>query len=123
MSTIIKIKIRHDDHDIDFRFPISESELFAKLGKIHDVEGRDAAQSALVTEIYSWLDDISSQPLLEKLLSLSEDDLDILDAYVFGEKKYREIGEAKKVTLRAFIRKSSGSRSILQKIKESRTPP
>ena len=73
---MIKIRIRHDDHEIDVRFPISESELFAKLGEIHAVEGRDAAQSALVTEIYSWLDDISSQPLLEKLLSLFADDLD-----------------------------------------------
>ena len=46
---MIKIRIRNADHEIDIRFPISESELFAKLGEIHAVEGRDAAQSALVT--------------------------------------------------------------------------
>ena len=45
MSTMIKIRIRNADHEIDIRFPISESELYAKLGEIHAVEGRDAAQS------------------------------------------------------------------------------
>lgn len=43
---MIKIRIRNAGHEIDVRFPISESELFAKLGEIHAVEGRDAAQSA-----------------------------------------------------------------------------
>ncbi len=36
----------------------SESELFAKLGEIYAVEGRDAAQSALVTEVY-WPEEFS----------------------------------------------------------------
>ena len=58
MSTMIKIRIRNADHEIDIRFPISESELFAKLGEIHAVEGRDAAQSALVTEVY-WPEEFS----------------------------------------------------------------
>ena len=55
---MIKIRIRNADHEIDIRFPISESELFAKLGEIHAVEGRDAAQSALVTEVY-WPEEFS----------------------------------------------------------------
>ena len=55
---MIKIRIRNADHEIDIRFPISESELFAKLGEIHAVEGRDAAQSALVTDVY-WLEEFS----------------------------------------------------------------
>lgn len=42
---------------------------------------------------FAWLDEISSPDLLEKLLSLSEEDLWILDAYVFGEKTYQEIGK------------------------------
>ncbi len=58
MSTMIKIRIRNDDHEIDIRFPISESELFAKLGEIHAVEGRDAAQSVYVTEVY-WPEEFS----------------------------------------------------------------
>lgn len=58
MSTMIKIRIRNADHEIDIRFPISESELFAKLGEIHAVEGRDAAQSALVTGVY-WPEEFS----------------------------------------------------------------
>lgn len=32
---MIKIRIKNADHEIDIRFPISESELFAKLGEIH----------------------------------------------------------------------------------------
>ena len=55
---MIKIRIRNADHEIDICFPISESELFAKLGEIHAVEGRDAAQSAYVTEVY-WPEEFS----------------------------------------------------------------
>ena len=55
---MIKIRIRNDDHEIDISFPISESELFAKLGEIHAVEGRDAAQSVYVTEVY-WPEEFS----------------------------------------------------------------
>lgn len=55
---MIKIRIRNADHEIDVHFPISESELFAKLGEIHAVEGRDAAQSAYVTEVY-WPEEFS----------------------------------------------------------------
>lgn len=66
---MIKIRIRHDDHEIDVRFPISESELFAKLGEIHAVEGRDAAQSALVTEVY-WPEEFSM--LKDRFANLDE---------------------------------------------------
>lgn len=55
---MIKIRIRNAGHEIDVRFPISESELFAKLSEIHAVEGRDAAQSAYVTEVY-WPEEFS----------------------------------------------------------------
>lgn len=67
--------------------------LFKKFGDVLSVELK-----AISRDKYAWLDDISSLSLLEKLLSLSEDDLDLLDAYVFNEKRYREIGEARKVT-------------------------
>ena len=56
---MIKIRIRNAGHEVDVRFPISESELFAKLGEIHAVEGRDAAQSAYVTEVY-WPEEFSA---------------------------------------------------------------
>ncbi len=49
---MIKIRIRNADHEIDIRFPISESELYAKLAEIHAVEHENAAQSAYVTEVY-----------------------------------------------------------------------
>ena len=74
--------------------------LFKKFGDVLSVELK-----VTFRDRYAWLDDISSQMLHKKLLSLSEDDLDVLDAYVFGEKKYREIGEAKKVTPQCIYKK------------------
>lgn len=35
---MIKIRIRNAGHEIDVRFPISESELLTKLAEIHAVE-------------------------------------------------------------------------------------
>lgn len=55
---MIKIRIRNAGHEVDVRFPLSESELFAKLSEINAVEGRNAAQSAYVTEVY-WLVEFS----------------------------------------------------------------
>lgn len=66
---MIKIRIKNADHEIDIRFPISESELFAKLGEIHAVEGRDAAQSALVTDVY-WPEEFSM--LKDRFANLDE---------------------------------------------------
>ena len=66
---MIKIRIRNADHEIDIRFPISESELFATLGEIHAVEGRNAAQSAYVTEVY-WPEELSM--LKDRFANLDE---------------------------------------------------
>ena len=52
MSTMIKIRIRNADHEIDVQFPISENELYAKLAEIHAIEGKEAPQSAFVTEVW-----------------------------------------------------------------------
>ena len=49
---MIKIRIKNGDQEIDVRFPISEGELYAKLTEVHAIEGRDAPQSAFVTEVY-----------------------------------------------------------------------
>jgi hypothetical protein len=49
---MIKIRIKNSDHEIDVHFPISESELFAKLSEIHAIEGNDPPQRAFVTEVY-----------------------------------------------------------------------
>ncbi|MCQ4770271.1 antirestriction protein ArdA [Intestinimonas massiliensis] len=49
---MIKIRIRNAEHETDLRFPISESELFAKLGEIHALKDRDSSQAALVSEVY-----------------------------------------------------------------------
>lgn len=55
---MIKIRIRNTDHEVDIHFPISESELFANLGEIHAVEGRNATQSVHVSEVY-WPEEFS----------------------------------------------------------------
>ena len=46
------IRIRNFDNEIDVQFPISENGLYAKLAEIHAIEGRDAPQSAFVTDVY-----------------------------------------------------------------------
>ena len=55
---MIKIRIRNAGHEVDVRFPVSESKLYAKLSGIHAVENRNDAQSAYVTEVY-WPEEFS----------------------------------------------------------------
>ena len=55
---MIKIRISNVDHEIDVQFPISENELYAKLAEIHAIEGQDAPQWAVVTEVY-WPEEFS----------------------------------------------------------------
>ena len=69
MSTMIKIRIRNDDHEIDLQFPISENKLYAKLAEIHAIEGKDAPQSAFVTEVY-WPEELSM--LKDRIANLDE---------------------------------------------------
>ena len=66
---MIKIRIKNADHEVDVRFPISESELFAKLAEIHAVEDRNAAQSVYVTEVY-WPEEFSA--LKDRYANLDE---------------------------------------------------
>lgn len=55
---MIKIRIRNDNHKINLQFPINENDLYAKLAEIHAIEGKDAPQSAFVTEVY-WPEEFS----------------------------------------------------------------
>lgn len=66
---MIKIRIRNAGHEIDVRFPISESELFTKLAEIHAVERENAAQSVYVTEVY-WPEEFSM--LKDRFANLDE---------------------------------------------------
>lgn len=66
---MIKIRIRNDDHEIDLQFPISENKLYAKLAEIHAIEGKDAPQSAFVTEVY-WPEEFSM--LKDRFVNLDE---------------------------------------------------
>ena len=66
---MINIRIRNDDHEVDIRFPIRESELYAKLAEIHAIDGRDAPPSAFVTEVY-WLEELSM--LKDRFANLDE---------------------------------------------------
>lgn len=66
---MIKIRIKNADHEIDVQFPISENELYAKLAEIHAIEGKEAPQSAFVTEVY-WPEEFSM--LKDRLANLDE---------------------------------------------------
>lgn len=66
---MINIRSRNDDHEVDIRFPISESELYAKLAEIHAIDGRDAPPSAFVTEVY-WPEEFSM--LKDRFANLDE---------------------------------------------------
>lgn len=55
---MIRIRIKNAEHEVGVRFPISEAELYAKLGEIHALKGRDAQQSVLVSEVY-WPEEFS----------------------------------------------------------------
>lgn len=62
---------------------------------------------------YEWLDEISSASLLKKLLSLSPDDLDILDASVFGEKTQKEIAASKGISQKNISKKLNRIKKFL----------
>ncbi len=66
---MIKIRIKNADHEIDVQFPISENELYAKLAEIHAIEGKDAPQSAFVTDVY-WPEEFSM--LKDRFANLDE---------------------------------------------------
>lgn len=66
---MINIRIKNDDHEVDIRFPISESELYAKLAEIHAIDGRDAPPSVYVTEVY-WPGELSM--LKDRFANLDE---------------------------------------------------
>ena len=66
---MIKIRIRNFDNEIDVQFPISENGLYAKLAEIHAIEGRDAPQSAFVTDVY-WPEEFSM--LKDRFANLDE---------------------------------------------------
>ena len=66
---MIKIRIKNADYEIDVQFPISENKLYAKLVEIHAIEGKDAPQSAFVTEVY-WPEEFSM--LKDRFVNLDE---------------------------------------------------
>ena len=68
---MIKIRIKNADHEIDIRFPISESELFAKLGEIHAVEGRDVCPLDGRWYLSSWREKANFPP--EKILQQNKE--------------------------------------------------
>lgn len=66
---MIKIRIKNFDNEIDVQFPISKNGLYAKLAEIHAIEGRDAPQSAFVTDVY-WPEELSR--LKDRYVNLDE---------------------------------------------------
>lgn len=86
--------------DDDSENPEDMHPLFKKFGDVLSVELKITFRDR-----YGWLDDITSPELLKKLLSLSPEDLDLLDAYVFGEKTQQEIAADKGISQKNISKK------------------
>lgn len=62
---------------------------------------------------YAWLDEISSPELIGKLLSLAPEDLELLDAYVFGEKTQVELAKTNGISQKNISKKLNRIRRFL----------
>lgn len=81
-------------------FDDAKNPLYKKFGDVLTVE-----LTFTFRDRYAWLDDISSPTLLKRLLSLSPDDLDLLDESVFGEKKQTELAKDKGISQKNISKK------------------
>ena len=68
---------------------------------------------ATFSEPYDWMEDISSTSLLEKIRSLTPADLELLDAYVFGEMTQTELAAKKGISQKNICKKLNRIRRFL----------
>lgn len=71
----------------DTDYDESNTPLYKKFGDVLTVE-----MKLTVSGKYGWMEEITSPELQRRLMTLSEEELSILDEYVFGEKTQKEIG-------------------------------
>lgn len=77
----------------DLDIPEDMHPLFKRFGDVLTTEIRQSHR-----DDYPWLDEIESSALLKKILSLPQEDLDLLNAYVFEGNKQKEIASKLKVS-------------------------
>lgn len=82
--------------------------LFKKFGDVLSVELK-----VTFRDKYAWLDEISSPELTKKLLSLTPEDLELLDAYVFGEKTQVELAKKNGISQKNISKKLNRIRRFL----------
>jgi DNA-directed RNA polymerase specialized sigma subunit len=82
--------------------------LFKKFGDVLSVELK-----VTFRDKYAWLDEISSPELTKKLLSLAPEDLELLDAYVFGEKTQVELAKKNGISQKNISKKLNRIRRFL----------
>lgn len=82
--------------------------LFRKFGDVLSVELK-----VTFRDKYAWLDEISSPELIGKLLSLAPEDLELLDAYVFGEKTQVELAKTNGISQKNISKKLNRIRRFL----------
>ncbi len=82
--------------------------LFKKFGDVLSVELK-----VTFRDKYAWLDEITSPELTKKLLSLAPDDLELLDAYIFGEETQVQIAKKKGISQKNISKKLDRIRRFL----------
>ena len=89
-------------------FDEDKNPLYKKFGDVLSVELK-----VTFRDKYAWLDEISSPELIGKLLSLAPEDLELLDAYVFGDKTQVELAKKKGISQKNISKKLNRIRRFL----------
>ena len=89
-------------------FDEDKNPLYKKFGDVLSVELK-----VTFRDKYAWLDEISSPELIGKLLSLAPEDLELLDAYVFGDKTQVELAKEKGISQKNISKKLNRIRRFL----------
>ncbi|GEM_PF-1729011 len=100
-------------------FDDGQNPLYKEFGDVLSVE-----MKLTFSGKHGWLQDISSPDLLERLLELSEEQLDLLEAYVFDERTLLDIANELHMTKQGVhwklgnIRKKLGRKDKKDKVKK-----
>lgn len=89
-------------------FDEDKNPLYKKFGDVLTVELK-----VTFRDKYAWLDEISSPELTRRLLSLAPGDLELLDAYVFGDETQVELAKKKGISQKNISKKLNRIRRFL----------
>ncbi len=94
----------------DSDFDDGQNPLYKKYGDAMTVEMKVSYPGR-----YGWMEEISSPKLYERLMMLSEEDLSLLDEYVFGEKSQKTLSEEKGIAQQNISKKLNRIKKFLKK--------